>query len=134
MKLLRNEKGITLVELLAVFVISGIVILLMIGVHMYSQKQFKSQTEDALHLTDVTIGAKEITKAIRSTSVVDANGTKIEFADGNTYELQNDRIYKNGSPYMYEIAQFVVIKNEDEIYLKIKSETGQEIETTLFIR
>src|SRR5690625_3088720 len=108
MKLLRNEKGITLVELLAVFVISGIVLLLIISVHIYSQKQFKNQTEDALHLTDITILTKEITKEIRSNEIVEATGTKIEFSDGKKYEIQGNIIHKNDSPYMYEVDVFQV--------------------------
>src|SRR5690625_1050715 len=100
MKFPRNEKGLTLVELLAVFVISAIVILFIIGVHLFVQQQFKSQTDDALHLTDITIVAKEITKEIRSTPISEANGPKIAFENDKTYEIVGDIIYKNDAPYM----------------------------------
>lgn len=132
--LYRNEKGITLAELLAVFAISGIVVLLIIGVHIYSQKQFKSQTDDALHLTDITIVAKEITKDIRSNEIHEVVGNKLTFVDGKSYELVGEILYKNGAPYMYDIDIFEVSLNGNKFLLKIKSLTEQEIETMLIVR
>lgn len=138
----RNEKGITLVELLAVFVISGIVVMLIIGVHIFTQKQFQTQTEDAQRLTDVTIAMKEITKDIRSRDVQfmessDIPYQELNFADGKTYKLENDVLLKDNHPYIYYVKEFDIEFSKDsadDISIYIESITGQQIETTLVVR
>lgn len=136
LKIPRNEKGITLVELLAVFVISGIVVLLIIGIHIYTQKQFQDQSEQALKLTDVTIAMKEITKDIRSQDIPSwyDEDLKLEFPSGKYYQLIDDTLFKSGSPYIYEVEVFHVKIDDDEVTIEIKSESGQQIETTLVVR
>lgn len=134
MKLLRNEKGITLAETLAVIAISAIIVLLIVSVHIYVQKQYFSQSDDALHLTDVTIAAKEITRDIRSYDVKEVTANKIEFTNDIKYELIGDVLQKNDADYLYNIEEFKVEKNGSKIKLEIRSATGQEIKTELFIR
>lgn|SRR5699024_4318674 len=134
LKIPRNEKGITLVELLAVFVISGIIILLIISIQIYTQKQFQNQSEQALKLTDITIAMKEITKDIRSQDIKSWDATKIEFSDGKYYELTGDTLSKNGSPYIYDIEVFRIEINDDEVVIEIESKSGQQIETQLMMR
>jgi len=136
LKIPRNEKGITLVELLAVFVISGIVVLLIIGIHIYTQKQFQTQSDQALKLTDVTIAMKEITKDIRSKDIDywDEDDQKLKFEDEKYYQLIDETLFKNGSPYIYDIEVFHVEIVEDEVTIEIESESGQQLETTLVVR
>lgn len=136
MKIPRNEEGITLVELLAVFVISGIVIMLIIGVQIYTQNQFQSQSEQSKKLTDVTIAMKEITKDIRSNTIDswDADDKKLQFSDGKYYQLIDDTLFKSGSPYIYDIKVFNVEREGNEVSIEIESITGQQIDTTLVER
>lgn len=136
MKSHRNERGITLVELLAVIAISSIVILLIITLHIYVQKQFHSQSEDAFHLTDVTIVAKEITKEIRKSDVISDTSPRhwIEFSNDTTYELVGDVLHKDDIQYIFDVDEFIIIEDAGTISLMIKSKTGQKVETTLTIR
>lgn len=141
----RNEKGITLVELLAVFAISGVVVMSIIGVHIFTQKQFQTQSDDANHLTDITIAMKEITKDVRTLELIIPESStevheKIEFVDGadyKVYELVDDVLYKNNHPYIYDIQTFKIEfedKDYEAITIEIRSVTGQQLETTLVVR
>lgn len=145
LKIPRNEKGISLVELLAVFVISGIVIMLIIAIFIFTQKQFQTQSEDAHHLTDITIAMKEITKDIRAYELnIPASPEKtqdeIVFIDGSnykTYALDEEILLKNASPYIYDVKKFEVKFDENDhdiITINIESVTGQQLETTLMVR
>src|SRR5699024_9314691 len=142
MKFLRKEDGITLVETLAVFAISALIIILIIGVHVFVQKQFTTQSEDALHLTDITIAAKEITKKLRTDEIKKITEKSIEFNDGTVYEKVNDVLQKNGSEYIYNVKEFNIAEKEDIfanesktankiIILSIESITNQKIETEI---
>lgn len=134
MKLPRNEKGISLVEVLAVFVIFGIITLLIISLYLYTQTHATKQRESALQLTDITIAMNEITRDIRTYDIKEVNAQKIEFANNNVYELKETILYKNGTPFIYDIDRFDVHRSDDEVSIKISSRSGQEIETTLLLR
>lgn len=130
----RNEKGMTLVELLAVFVISGMVVLLIIAIYLYVQNQFQQQSEQSHQLTDVTIAMKEITKDIRSREILEWDEARLTFTDGKTYELHQDVLFRNDAPYIYKVDRFVIEMIEDELSIEIISLNGQEISTTLIVR
>lgn len=140
MKLLRNEKGLTIAELLATIVIGSMVVVLIISIHTFVQKQYKSQTVDTKHLTDITIAAKAITKDIRMAEegeIVVENGNTIKFTERDiTYVWDSDKevLMKNDFDYIYEVKQFNVEKLGNEINIKIESTTDPEIETSIFIR
>ena len=134
MKRLHNEKGLTLAELLAVIAISGIIIVFIMSIHIFVQKQYKSQSIDARHLTDVTIAAKAITTEIRTKEVTTVEQSKIVFENGPTYELVNNVLKKDDADYIYEIAEFILDEENDKISLRIVSTTGQQIETEIMIR
>lgn len=134
MKRLRNEEGVTLAEVLAVLVIASLIMTFIMGIHIFIQKQYKSQSESAHHLTDVTIVAKAITKDIRMYDVKEAIDSKIEFIGGPTYELVDDIITKDDSNYIYEIDTFEVNQLDDKITLKVMSISGKNIETEIIIR
>ena len=133
-KLLRNEQGLSLAELLATLAIASLIGVFIISVHLLVQKQYSSQSTEIQHLTDITIAAKAITKDIRSYEVIELNKTSIKFKNGNKYELENNVLKKNDADYLYEINNFDVKQVDNKILLKIKSTTGQKIETEIVIR
>lgn len=136
MERFRNESGVTLVEILAVLTIASFIMTLIMGIHIFIQKQYNSQSKDAKQLTDVTIVAKVITQDIRKYDVEEATGRKIVFKDGPTYELIEDKnvITRDGSDYVYEVETFNVKKTGEKIMLQIVSKSGKEIATEIFIR
>lgn len=133
MKLLRNQKGISLAEVLAVIFLIGLMLGLIVGIHVYTQKQYRVQTETALQLTDITIAVKEITRDIRSQDLVAVSNKKIEFSE-NKYELVGEILRKNDADYIYDIEDFTVTQTEDSIHLAIRSKLGKEISTELSLR
>lgn len=140
MKYLRNEKGISLVELLAVFVISGIVIMMIINIQIYTQKQFISQSEQAHNLTDITIAMKVITKDFRTHDIIEFEAdevTVLEFKDGNKYEFKEGSLYRNDAAYIYDVAEFYVRKDDklDGLYtIYIENMNGKHLETEIAVR
>jgi len=137
---LRNEKGISLVEVLAVFVISALVIMMIINIQVFTQKQYKEQSEKAKNVTDITIAMKVITKDFRThdlTNLTDEEVTQISFENGNSYRFENNILYRNDGPYIYEVANFYVKKDNefDGLYtVYIESMTGEKLETEIAVR
>ena len=67
---LRNERGLTLIEVLAATVIGTMLILLIGNALLFGLKQYKNQSTKAQELTDVTFVAKVITKEIRKATEI----------------------------------------------------------------
>src|SRR5690625_4315339 len=75
-KHLSNERGLSLVELLATLAIGSLIVIFIMSVHILIQKQYSIQSKDIQHLTDITIAAKAITKDLRVATQVEVNEDK----------------------------------------------------------
>ncbi|RWR11860.1 hypothetical protein QNH23_00045 [Siminovitchia fortis] len=122
-KLLNNGKGLTLVEVLAVFVIGVIVLILMTGVVTSIQKQYKKQSSETGNLFEETYAAKVITKDVREA----VSGKVWISSDGKSLEIKKvdettkyffhepaKTIEKNGVPLSKNIKKFCVSLPDDD--------------------
>ena len=139
---LKSEKGITLVEVLAVIIIGSIIMLLIFNVHLFSQKQYKSQSEKSRHLYDVTYAAKVITKEIRKAEKVTVKDNMLTLtlneSNETIFEWGNNAIVKNGNPFILEISKFEVERDVQKLVIAIESikQNGENesIETAIYVR
>lgn len=144
MKKFRNEKGITLVELLVVLAIGGIIMALVMGILGNGQNQHRSQTAKADQLNDVRYAAKVITKEIRKADkvvVVNSSSLNLGNASHVSLTLNNNRILQNDATLVSGIEEFTISWDEEEerlLKIKIVSSNqkgqNQKIETEIFIR
>lgn len=141
-KYLKNDKGLTLIEILAVIIIGSIIMLLISNVHLFSQKQYKSQSEKSRHLYDVTYAAKVITKQIREADErgienINSNSSHIKLNNNIEYKYnsENETIEdKNGTIFIREIAEFIAKRSGNQVEIKITSKTGEKIDTKIVLR
>ena len=160
---MKNEKGFTLVEVLAVIVILAIVGSILFNLLTSSNKEYKSQVDDTTNLNELSFIMKEITRDFRKTKIVDIQNNQVVFKtkENNqekviaTYTKTGDTLSKNGSPYQTKIGSFCVQSTKEPlkststsdclstsktpsaqegIYLNIKNTNGKRVETTLYSR
>lgn len=160
---MKNEKGFTLVEVLAVIVILAIVSAILFNLLTSSNKEYKSQVDDTTNLNELSFIMKEITRDFRKTKIVDIQNNQVVFKtkENNqekviaTYTKTGDTLSKNGSPYQTKIGSFCVQSTKEPlkststsdclstsktpsaqegIYLNIKNTNGKRVETTLYSR
>lgn len=137
---LINEKGITLVELLAVIVIGGIITVLIMGIFSNGQNQYNNQTVKAEQLNDIRYAAKVITKEIRKAERVEVNSTSLKLGLDSpvVFTFTNGEILQNGLALVSGIKDFSVFKNNRTLTIKIVSTehkgVNQKVETEIFIR
>lgn len=136
-----NEKGLTLVEVLAVLIIGSIILLLISNVHLFSQKQYKSQSENTRHLYDVTYAAKVITKEIRkvnaSTIEISDDGHSIKLNNKTEYKFNGDNksiVIKSINPateilFVTGIKNFEISKESSKLIIEIESVSDEKIKT-----
>lgn len=158
---MKNEKGFTLVEVLAVIVILAIVGSILFNLLTSSTKEYKSQVDDTTNLNELSFIMKEITRDFRKTKIVDIQNNQVVFKtkENNqekviaTYTKTGDTLSKNGSPYQTKIRSFCVQSTKEPskrtpdclstsktpsaqegIYLNIENTNGKRVETTLYSR
>lgn len=136
---MNNEKGITLVELLATLTITSLIVIFIVSTQMMIQNQYKTQTDNTEKLTDITIAMKSITRDLRSAETVNISDdhTSIKINNEIEYKLIGETLQKNGMNYLYDITRFQVKENEDvngKIEILIKSNNGKLLKTEIVLR
>lgn len=120
----KNEKGMTLIELLAALALMSIIIALIGSAHIFGQKQYRNQTEEINYQEQVRYVMAAITKEIRSSeadqvSVISINEITI---DTNNYKFsEKPNIYKNSTVLSDQISNFVVDEVDGKIEISISS-------------
>jgi len=129
--MIKSERGVTLVELLAAISLLSIVLLLASSVHLFGQKQMNSQSDEVQIQSQERLAANLITKEIRKAKTVEVkNPNQLTVNDTDTYKLEGTTIQKNNEEFMTKINGFSVSKNGNQVSLKI----GNLPETTIYIR
>ncbi|QST00006.1 prepilin-type N-terminal cleavage/methylation domain-containing protein [Pontibacillus sp. ALD_SL1] len=135
---LRNEKGVTLVELLAALALLGIVILLISNAHMFGQKQFVSQSAQIENESNVRYAMNVITKEVRRAETVSVSSDTLQ-TNSHAFELRGKNLYKGESVLVEDIEEFSVQEKSGKITITIKSfpnefEKVATLSTDLYIR
>lgn len=111
----KNEKGITLVELLAVLAIMSVVIALISSVHLFGQRQYRDQSETIEHQTEVRIVIAQLTRDIRNATIdtTTINENNLLF-DTNNYTFNAPNLYRNGVLLSSKLNEFIVEVDQSE--------------------
>ncbi|MEK5441652.1 MULTISPECIES: prepilin-type N-terminal cleavage/methylation domain-containing protein [unclassified Fredinandcohnia] len=129
--MIKSERGVSLIELLAAIALLSVVLLLASSVHLFGQKQMNSQSDEVQIQSQERLAANIITKEIRKAKTVEVkNPNQLTLNDTDTYKLEGTTIKKNNEEFMTKINGFSVSKNENKVSLKI----GNLPETTIYIR
>lgn len=142
-KQLKEERGLTLIEVLAATVIGTLLILFIGNALLFGLKQFKNQSEKAQELTGVTIVVKAVTKDIRKATSVEVNDVNLELMIEKKpvtyrFDKENKVILKNGREFFKGIELFTVSRSGDFLNIRIESkdenESPEKINTELYLR
>lgn len=129
-RLYRNEKGVTLVEMLAAISITALIVVMITSTHIFVQKQFKDQRQHLEQINDLTYVLKLITNDFRQTSpddiTVPDERNLILGTDHYSWDLAEEAIFKNGQIIVREIELFSVGEHDREIHVMIKQSDGEE--------
>lgn len=138
---LKQESGLSLMELLATIVISAILVSFIMGIFIFMQKKSDSQKDEIKGLSDITVALKSITKDIRYAEkskdiVAEEDYLEINKADGKTviYKRDNNILMKNNTNYIYDVEMFNIENNNGTVTIQIESKSGKTIGTEIVLR
>ncbi len=139
---MKNEKGLTLVEVLATFTILSVFVLLISSIHLFGVKQYHNQATEAQLQSNVRLAMKSITKDLRTypNRVTIENEPEKQFiVNGSTYRIENNQLKKDNTILASHISAFTYhyINNKVQIEIQsVPSENGEQVSlsTTIYLR
>lgn len=138
--MVKNQKGVTLIELLAAIALLSVVLLLANSLHIFGQNQMTNQTTEIQNQSNVRLAMEIITKQIRKASTinVDSNGV-LTLDNTDIYKLDNNSLTKNSQPLVTNLQTFNIQYDGSKVIITIadlpNTNTPQTtLSTTIYIR
>jgi prepilin-type N-terminal cleavage/methylation domain-containing protein len=138
--MVKNQKGVTLIELLAAIALLSVVLLLANSIHLFGQKQMTDQTTEIQNQSNVRLAMDIITKQIRKASAINVDNNGVLTLDNtDIYKLDNNSLTKNNQPFITNLQKFDIQYDGSKINVTIadlpNSNTPQTtLSTTIYIR
>ncbi|WP_026475849.1 PilW family protein [Alkaliphilus transvaalensis] len=136
--MIKNNKGITLVELIVALAISSIIIGLIFSTLVFGSRSFNVQADQIDNLSSVRNAMDLITREIRKAESVDINNNVLTL-DEYVYKLENNSITKNGQVIISNIEKFEIVRSNNRIDIEISSPersigSKTQITSTIYLR
>lgn len=140
-----NQKGVTLVELLAVIVLLSLVGMMVFGIYFSGKKEYDIQKEKTEQQENILYVMKYLTKEIRKENnfrVLDDDMLEIKKGiEADIYRREDTTLFKNNEVLARNIKDFKVKAIDDktlkiEVFSddKLNRNSDAKIETTIVIR
>lgn len=126
-----NEKGFTLVEVLATLLLVSLISILASSIHLFAQKQTNTQMEEIHIHSNERITMRLIKSEIRKAEKIETNHPNELIINGtDVYRLEGSDLKKNDITVISGIKEFIITMHDNQIKLKI----GSMPETIIYIR
>ncbi|MGJ7920538.1 prepilin-type N-terminal cleavage/methylation domain-containing protein [Neobacillus sp. LXY-4] len=135
----KNEKGLTLLELLITLALVSMVLLMATSVHLFGQKQMNSQSNEVQNQSNVRLALNIVTKEIRKASSVSVANNVLTINGTDVYKLENNILKKNNQTLISNIQQFTITKTDEKLTVKIANTPSNNhpqttLSTTIYLR
>ena len=131
-----NQKGLTLVEMLAVIALLSVTMVFIFSMQLTSNQQYTLQTKQNTEIADLSYTLKMLTKDLRKAGkspIINDNTYTIGSAI-YTFDASTASITRNATPIAYSITDFT-IQQVSAIKYKISiTSTNEQIDTEIVIR
>lgn len=139
-QLYKNQRGLTLVELLAVLVLLSLVLVLVSSIHLMGANQYKDQSQAIKRQENVRLVMTVITKDIRrstSITVPDQNHLKLEINGQPVIYSSGLNEVEKGTTTIFQNAVFTVKPMGNGVELTVedpKYSSKYSLTSTLYIK
>ncbi|WP_158587432.1 PilW family protein [Neobacillus notoginsengisoli] len=117
--MLKNQKGLSLVELLAGLALLSMIMLLASSIHLFGQKQAISQSAQVQNQSDVRLALKILTKEIRKATSVTVSNNTLTINDTDIYKLEKGNLTKNGVPIISNLKNLSIKMENNKVTLSV---------------
>jgi Tfp pilus assembly protein PilW len=138
--MIKNEKGLTIVELLAALTLLSCILLLTGSILLFGQKQMTNQSTEIQNQSNLRLALSVITKEIRKAASVTVNNNVLTLNDSDVYKLDsNNNLTKNNLPIISNLQQFMIQMTGDQITITLADLPSNNLpqttlSTTIYVR
>lgn len=119
--MIKNKKGVTLIELIIVLSILSIVSSLAYSVYYFGLKNFNTQTVNVNNQSNVRYALSIISKDIRKSDSVTVSANIITIDGTIEYKLDGNVLMKNGNNLVIDIETFNITRAGNKMTMEITS-------------
>lgn len=138
---LLKQQGMTLIETLAVVVISAIILISATTILTRSSSEHTKQTNNTEQFTEIRYVLKQITKDMRKSTKIEKRESNYVFFSKDSSIIANyafnetaNTITRNGTNLASNIQAFNIEIESPKILITVKSLNEKEVHTELFFR
>lgn len=134
---MKNERGITLIELVIVLALLGVVVSMMVSPIVFTYNNFNNQNERTNIISNARETMDYLTREIRKSNAVDIVGNEI-IINSSVYRLEDRVLYKDDKKIIEGIDELNINKTDNTINIEIviKDSGGKDhiLSSTINIR
>ncbi|WP_316569095.1 hypothetical protein [Neobacillus sp. YIM B06451] len=137
--MLKNQKGLSLAEVLAGVALLSLILVLGSSIFLYGQKQAINQSAQVQNQADVRLGLNIITKEIRKASSVTVANNILTINETDIYKLENGNLMKNSTQIISGLNDFKIQMSGNKVTISMSAKNTPNnpqttLSTTIFIR
>lgn len=142
-----NERGITLLEVLVVLLLSSVILITVTMLITQSNKEHAKQFEENKEIVETSYILKLITADIRESIQITSENDKIILTkhkkDPSTnindkvsylYDEDSTTLYRNNAVISNTLESFVIHNTNNSVNIQIKNVNEELIQTTIYLR
>lgn len=115
---MKDNKGITLVELLLTLGLISVVLSLGITLFLFGNRNFSRQNQHSAITANARYSMDYLTRQLRKATEIEVNGNVL-VVDSSEIKLKDNTLYKDSDEIATGIENIIISKNGDEIQIEI---------------
>ena len=139
---MKNEKGLTLIEVIAYIAILSIVLILSFSIMSNSKAEHEEQYNNIQLLTKNSYVMKQITSDIRESIDLESSSNQIIMQKKNSvetiYRYDEDifTLYRNDQPIANNLKSFLIKANTNKksVSVQLTNLRDEQLNTTIYLR
>ena len=139
---MKNEKGLTLIEVIAYIAILSIVLILSFSIMSNSKAEHEEQYNNIQLLTKNSYVMKQITSDIRESIDLESSSNQIIMQKKNSietiYRYDEDifTLYRNDQPIANNLKSFLIKANTNQksVSIQLTNLRDEQLNTTIYLR
>ena len=139
---MKNEKGLTLIEVIAYIAIASIILILSFSIMSTSKEEHDEQYQNTQKLTQNSYVMKQISSDIRESINLDSSSNRIIMQKKNSietiYRYDEDifTLYRNDQPIANNLKSFLIKANTNNksVSIQLTNLRDEQLNTTIYLR
>lgn len=137
---MKNEKGLTLLEVIAYIAILSIILVLSFSIMSNSKAEHNEQYKNTQLLTQNSYVMKQITSDIRESINLESSSDLVIMQKKNSiqttynYDASTFTLYRNSQPIANNLKLFYIRANSDSVNIKLTNLRNEQLNTTIYLR